>query len=200
VLPYADVVVTSLTKYFSGYGDVLAGSAMLNSASKHANRIRAELCDDFEDMLIDADAEVLEKNSRDVRERVSVINSNAEILAKRLSQHPLVDRVYHPSLNESAAARPGGSTSSVGFGGLLSVVLKNPATTTPLVFDRLEICKGPNLGTNFTLCCPYTILAHYTELDFVEECGVSRWLLRISIGIEPVEELWQRFERALTAV
>ncbi len=79
----------------------------------------------------------------------------------------------------------------------MSVVLKNPSVTTPIVYDRLRICKGPNLGTNFTLCCPYTILAHYTELDAVEECGVSRWLLRISVGVEPVEELWQRFESAL---
>lgn len=197
VLPYADVVVTSLTKYFSGYGDVLAGSVMLNSASKHADRLRSALTNDFEELLIDADAEVLEKNSRDVRQRVSVINSNAEILAKRLSQHPLVDRVYHPSLNSDVRSQAGRSPSSVGYGGLLSLVLKNAATTTPVVFDRLEVCKGPNLGTNFTLCCPYTILAHYTELDFVEECGVSRWLLRISIGIEPVEELWQRFERAM---
>lgn len=200
VLPYADAVVTSLTKYFSGYGDVLAGSVMLNSASKHAVRLRAALRDDFEEMLIDADAEVLEKNSRDVRERVSVINRNAEILAKQLSQHPLVDRVYHPSLNADVSSKSDGSISTFGYGGLLSVVLKNPSTTTPIVFDRLEVCKGPNLGTNFTLCCPYTILAHYTELDFVEECGVSRWLLRISIGMEPVEELWQRFERAFSTL
>ncbi len=200
VLPYADAVVTSLTKYFSGYGDVLAGSVMLNSASKHAVRLRGALRDDFEEMLIDADAEVLEKNSRDVRERVSVINRNAEILAKRLSQHPLVDRVYHPSLNADVSSKSDGSISTFGYGGLLSVVLKNPSTTTPIVFDRLEVCKGPNLGTNFTLCCPYTILAHYTELDFVEECGVSRWLLRISIGMEPVEELWQRFERAFSTL
>jgi cystathionine gamma-synthase len=200
VLPYADAVVTSLTKYFSGYGDVLAGSVMLNSASKHADRLRDALRDDFEEMLIDADAEVLEKNSRDVRERVSVINRNAEILAKQLSQHPLVDRVYHPSLNADVSSKSDGSISTFGYGGLLSVVLKNPSTTTPIVFDRLEVCKGPNLGTNFTLCCPYTILAHYTELDFVEECGVSRWLLRISIGMEPVEELWQRFERAFSTL
>jgi cystathionine gamma-synthase len=200
VLPYADAVVTSLTKYFSGYGDVLAGSVMLNSASKHADRLRTALRDDFEEMLIDADAEVLEKNSRDVRERVSVINRNAEILAKQLSQHPLVDRVYHPSLNADVSSKSDGSISTFGYGGLLSVVLKNPSTTTPIVFDRLEVCKGPNLGTNFTLCCPYTILAHYTELDFVEECGVSRWLLRISIGMEPVEELWQRFERAFSTL
>ena len=83
-------------------------------------------------------------------------------------------------------------------GGLLSIVLRNPAETTPTVFDHLEVCKGPNLGTNFTLCCPYTILAHYTELEFVEQCGVSRWLLRISVGTEPYAELQVRFARALS--
>ena len=79
----------------------------------------------------------------------------------------------------------------------MSIVLKRPEFSTTVMFDHLEVCKGPNLGTNFTLCCPYTILAHFTELEFVEQCGVSRWLLRISVGTEPVEELWQRFERAL---
>lgn len=78
----------------------------------------------------------------------------------------------------------------------MSIVLKNPAQTTPTFFDALNICKGPNLGTNFTLCCPYTLLAHYTELDFVEQFGVSRWLIRISVGTEPVEELWQRVAAA----
>ena len=79
----------------------------------------------------------------------------------------------------------------------MSIVLNDAERVTPLVFDALQVCKGPNLGTNFTLCCPYTILAHYDELDFAESCGVSRWLLRISVGIEPIEELWQRFENAL---
>ncbi len=79
----------------------------------------------------------------------------------------------------------------------MSVLLKSPARTTPGVFDRLQVCKGPNLGTYFTLCCPYTILAHYNELDFVESCGVSRWLLRISVGNEPGNELLRRFESAL---
>jgi cystathionine gamma-synthase len=71
---------------------------------------------------------------------------------------------------------------------------------TQAVFDHLAVCKGPNLGTYFTLCCPYTILAHYNELDAVEEYGVSRWLLRVSIGTEPVEELWLRFQTALQHV
>ncbi len=194
VLPFADLVVTSLTKYFSGYGDVLAGCVTLNPRSRHAADLQKALTDDFEELLIDADAEVLEQNSRDVRERVTTINQNAATLAQRLRDHQLVQTVYFPSDTGESTS----SESPSGFGGLLSIVLKEPATTTPIVFDNLEVCKGPNLGTNFTLCCPYTILAHYTELDFVEECGVSRWLLRISVGVEPIEELWQRFERALS--
>ncbi|MFO0975855.1 MAG: aminotransferase class I/II-fold pyridoxal phosphate-dependent enzyme [Planctomycetaceae bacterium] len=190
VLPLADVAVTSLTKFFSGYGDVLAGSARLNDSSRYATALRTAITNDFEELLSDGDAEVLERNSRDVQERMKIINHNAAVLAERFAKHPAVDRVHYP--NPGAAG-----TGREGRGGLMSVVLKNPSLMTPVVYDRLQVCKGPNLGTNFTLCCPYTILAHYTELDAVEDCGVSRWLLRISVGVEPVEELWQRFESAL---
>ncbi len=196
VLPFADVVVTSLTKYFSGYGDVLAGCLTLNPNSQHADWLRAAIAADFEELLVDPDIEVLERNSRDVRERVTITNQNADILASRLSQHPLVDRVYHPSLK--CVPEDNSGENHAGHGGLLSIVLKRPELTTPLMFDHLEVCKGPNLGTNFTLCCPYTILAHFTELDFVEQCGVSRWLLRVSVGTENIDDLWQRFERALS--
>ncbi|HQX53163.1 MAG TPA: aminotransferase class I/II-fold pyridoxal phosphate-dependent enzyme [Planctomycetaceae bacterium] len=197
VLPYADVVVTSLTKYFGGYGDVLAGSVTLNPSSHHAEWLRSGLGENFEELLCDVDIEVLEHNSRNVWERVEVINHNAHRLAEWLTRQPQIECVYHPSLdgerfewmNQHSAAHNGG---------LLSIVLKNPAETTPIVFNHLEVCKGPNLGTNFTLCCPYTILAHYTELDYVEQCGVSRWLLRISVGTEPYAELQARFARALS--
>ena len=196
VLPFADVVVTSLTKYFSGYGDVLAGSVTLNPASRHADWLRSGLADNFEELLLDADVEILERNSRDVRARVETMNRNANQLARWLTEQPQIERVYHPSLDAQRFDWMN-EHSTEHNGGLLSIVLKNPSVTTPVVFDHLAICKGPNLGTNFTLCCPYTILAHFTELDFVEQCGVSRWLLRISVGTEPIEELKRRFEHAL---
>lgn len=119
-----------------------------------------------------------------------MINRNAAELSERLSRHPAVRQVFYPAATESGAGR----------GGLMSIVLRSAAERTPAVFDRLRVCKGPNLGTSFTLCCPYTILAHYTELDEVEAVGVSRWLLRISVGTEPVEDLWQRFSAALDGV
>lgn len=198
VLPFADVAVTSLTKYFSGYGDVLAGSATLNPESRHAGWLRDALDSDFEELLPDTDIAILERNSRDVRQRVTTMNRTAAILATRFSQHPLVESVYYPSLSVPDFHRIADEPQC--SGGLMSIVLRDAANTTPVFFDHLEVCKGPNLGTVFTLCCPYTILAHYTELDIVEKYGVSRWLLRLSIGTEPVEELWSRFERAFVSI
>ena len=44
---------------------------------------------------------------------------------------------------------------------------------------------------------PFTLLAHYNELDWAESCGVSRYLIQISVGLEEPEDLWQRLNRAL---
>jgi cystathionine gamma-synthase len=80
----------------------------------------------------------------------------------------------------------------------MSVVFRERDKAVPF-FDALQVSKGPNLGTNFTLACPFTILAHYDELDFVESCGVSRYLVRISVGMEEPEAIVERFRQALRA-
>ena len=67
-------------------------------------------------------------------------------------------------------------------------------------YNALQLCKGPSLGANFTLVCPYTILAHYDELQWCEENGVSKWLIRVSVGQESYDFLSQRFLDALAAV
>lgn len=67
-------------------------------------------------------------------------------------------------------------------------------------YDTIETAKGPSLGTNFTLTSPYTILAHYTELDWAAKFGVERGLVRISVGLEEMETLVLVFKRALEAI
>ncbi len=84
-----------------------------------------------------------------------------------------------------------------GWGALITFLPRNGDKTSPGVYDRLEFSKGPSLGTVFTLACPFTLLAHYTELEWAESCGVSRYLIRISVGLEDPEDLWRRLERAL---
>ncbi len=196
VLPAADVVTCSLTKFFSGAGDVIAGSLVLNAHRPGADRLRAALGAEYEDLFDVEDAAVLERNSRDCVERVHRINQTAERLCDWLRTQPLVERVDYPKYrdpeNYRAFLRPGG-----GFGGLFSLLLKDAERNAPRFFDALALNKGPNLGTNFSLCCPYTILAHFNELDFVERCGISRYLVRVSVGLEELDWLIARFREAL---
>ena len=88
--------------------------------------------------------------------------------------------------------RPG-----AGQGCLLSFELVGGWAKAKSFYNSLEVCKGPSLGTNFTLACPYVLLAHYDELDWASKCGVPADLLRVSVGLEDPENLWSRFQKAL---
>jgi cystathionine gamma-synthase len=85
-----------------------------------------------------------------------------------------------------------------GFGGLFSLLLQSEYCTTAF-FDNLAVAKGPSLGTSFTLACPYTLLAHYTELDWAARFGLEAELIRVSVGLEPIDELKAVFVKALNA-
>jgi len=107
-----------------------------------------------------------------------------------------VERVWYPKWENhdayEAVRRPTG-----GWGALITFLPKNAATTAPLIYDRMPVCKGPSLGTVFTLACPFTLLAHYTELDWAEARGVPRHLIRLSVGLEEPAALWHRLDQAL---
>jgi len=195
LLPHADLIFSSLTKSFSGRGDVLSGALLINPASSWNHPFRGERSRKGTIGISDADAMALEQVSRDAPTRIPRLNRNAYELALRLQQHPDVDRVYYPDQcpNFRSLLRPNG-----GYGCLLSFVLKGGYDHSRKVYDALSVCKGPSLGTPFTLMCPYVLLAHYDELSWAETCGVPSHLLRVSVGLEQPEELWERFELALT--
>ncbi len=198
VLPLVDVVTSSLTKWVSGTGDVLAGSATVRSDSPLAGELLEALSEDAADCapLYISDAEILLSNLKGYSKRNAIINENALALAGFLNTHAAVGRVWHPSLvqteNYDAVKRKGG-----GYGGLLSFVLSTPKKA-PKVYDALKLSKGPSFGTPFTLVCPYTLLAHYNELGWTEDCGVAANLLRVSVGMEPVGTIVDKFAEALS--
>ena len=195
----ADAVTTSLTKAFSGEGDVMAGSVILNSRSKHHAAFSAFMKEHADHQLWRGDAVALEKNSRDFLERAAIMSRNSTALFEHLRLHSKVAKTWHSSVDGGAGyrliQRDGG-----GHGCLLSFVLKDAAQGSPRFYDALRTCKGPSLGTSFTLVCPYTLLAHYDELDWAESCGADRYLLRISAGLEPLDDLIARFDEALAVV
>jgi cystathionine gamma-synthase len=66
---------------------------------------------------------------------------------------------------------PSSGEGGSGFGGLFSLTFAGQRTAEAF-YDALACATGPSLGTNFTLACPYTILAHYAELDWAAQYGV----------------------------
>jgi len=88
VLPFADIVVTSLTKVFSGDSNVMGGSMVLNSKGKHYKAIFEVVQRDYEDLLWSQDAVFLERNSRTFGDRVQRINENTEKICEFLRAHP----------------------------------------------------------------------------------------------------------------
>ena len=142
-----------------------------------------------------ADAEILLSNMKGYAKRNTTVNFNALALVTFLKEHPAVASVWHPLVtqteNYTAIMRKNG-----GFGGLLSIALTNPKKA-PKVYDALKISKGPSFGTPFTLVCPYTLFAHYEELDWTEDCGVPANLLRISVGLESPDTIIAAFAEAL---
>lgn len=85
-----------------------------------------------------------------------------------------------------------------GYGGLFSITF-NTLASSRAFFDALSCCKGPSLGTNFTLACPYTVLAHYLELEWAAEWEVEEGLVRVSVGLEEEKTLLEWFGSALKA-
>ena len=193
---YADLIATSLTKFIVGNGEAMGGALICNPKSPHYRELQALARAQHEDLLWGEDALVLDREARDFPRRMALHNRNGLLLAERLRAHPAVERVWYPKWEFTeayeAVRRPAG-----GYGALITFLPRDAERRSPAIYDGLEISKGPSLGTVFTLACPFSLLAHYSELDWAEACGVSRHLIRISVGLEDPDQLWPRIERGL---
>jgi cystathionine gamma-synthase len=196
--PYVDLIATSLTKFIVGTGEAMGGAVICNPRSPMAAELKALLQAQHEELLWGDDAAVLEKQAHGFPERMRRHNESGLLIAERLRNHPAIERVWYPrwEFNEAyeTVRRPAG-----GYGALITFLPKRAEATSPVIYDRLRFCKGPSLGTIFSLACPFTLLAHYTELPWAESCGVSRHLIRISVGLEDPEDLWNRLNEAINS-
>ncbi|KAG7417892.1 Cystathionine gamma-synthase [Fusarium oxysporum f. sp. rapae] len=198
VLPVADVVVSSLTKIFSGDSNVMGGGLVLNPESKYYRTLKTTMNEIYEDNYWPEDVIFMERNSRDFESRVVRINANSDAICEVLRTHPLVKSIYYPKYNDSKSHYEKVRLPDGGYGGLLSVVFQQKEHAQAF-FDALPLAKGPSLGTNFTLASPYVLLAHYQELEWAEQFGVDPYLVRVSVGLEETTELQDTFTNALKA-
>lgn len=199
LLPYADVVCSSLTKYTASEGDVMAGVLAFNETRPGAAQLIHEAKKIIEP-LHPLDAEVLAHQITKLEEVLQKISASAKIIAQRLSQHPAIALVRTAETvvtkeNYKKLKRP-----AAGMGSLITIELKKEMRG---VYDKLKCVKGPSFGLEFTLISPYLWLAHFEEVtseagrEEIRSAGLDPDLLRISIGLEPVEEIWDMLENAL---
>lgn len=196
-------------------------SLVLNPNSRHYASLKEHLSQTYVDTYFSEDAIYMERNSRDFQRRIHVIDKNTEIICDFLRSRSVaggyspkddqrgvaIKEVYYPKYitRENytlcrTSSPPLNSTSATnnGFGGLFSLTFTSLLASSTF-FDALPCYKGPSLGTNFTLVCPFTILAHYGELEWAEKWGVERGLVRVSVGLDLEEggALMAGFIRAL---
>ena len=199
VLPYADVLVNSLTKYAAYEGDVMMGSLALNrqlSYYKYLRRAvpRLHVPPYFRDLRRIA------HEMQDSAKIVEEMNENALRLAEFLRNHRAVCSVYHAATATHYAQVARGASSC---GAMISIELSG---SLEQFYDKIAVMKGPSFGTRVTLLSPYMYLAHYdlvTETkgcEFLRKAGIAPELIRISVGAEPYDEIEAVFANALDAL
>jgi cystathionine gamma-synthase len=199
LLPYADIVCSSLTKYAASEGDVMAGILAVNENRPEAAQLIKEAKNIIEP-LHPLDAEALARQITKLNEVVQKINVSANIIAQRLSKHPAIAFVRTTEAVATKSNYHKLKRTSAGMGSLITVELKKEMRG---VYDKLKCVKGPSFGLEFTLVSPYLWLAHFDEVtteagrEEIRSAGLDPNLLRISIGLEPVEEIWDMLEKAL---
>jgi cystathionine gamma-synthase len=199
VLPHADGLVVSLTKYAGNRGDVMAGLVVVNGSSPFAGALREGLAEYIEP-LYSRDAARLAWTLRDMEAVAREGNANTIRLVAWLEAHASVRRVHWAGSeayrrNYEAIARGPNRP-----GALLSVELNRPLAE---VYDRLRVVKAASFGVRFTMACPFLYLTHFDKVRsesgrrFLRDHGLEPDLLRVSAGIEPFDRIREVFDEAL---
>jgi cystathionine gamma-synthase len=200
VLPYCDIAVESLTKFACGSGDLLMGTIVLNEKNKIVQANKKE----FHKYIIPAYKGELQRLAFQIQNyesRVVEVSKNTKKVYDYLKKQVFVKEIYSIFHEDSIANFKKIRKSEDSFPGVLSIVFDEDLD---FYYDKLQLAKGPSLGTEFTIAMPYVYLAHYEYLKTeagkhkLLSLGINPKLLRLSIGIESVEEIISTFENLKT--
>lgn len=194
----ADVVVHSGTKYLGGHADLLSGFVVVKDA-KLAERIK------FIQMSIGAvlspqDSYMVQRSIKTLALRVQRHNENAMALAEFLNNHPKVAKVYFPGL-------PGTPDHEIakkqmrGFGGMMSIELQ-PGLDVKKFVENLDVfLLAESLGGVESLIEVPAVMTHASiprEIRIAN--GIKDELVRISVGIEDIDDLIADMSKGLDAL
>lgn len=194
----ADLALQSATKYLGGHSDLTAGVVSGRDQDiTELNHWRKSLGQAIAPEI----AHKLKRSLVTLPLRVERHNSNAQTLAEFLHQHPAVAQVYYPGLPSSPdhdlAVRQ-----MQGFGGMLSFDIKDSGSAARQFVDKLSLMKlAPSLGGAETLITQPVTSSHYgLPQQLLDEAGISERMIRLSVGLEAVQDLIRDLEQALAVI
>jgi cystathionine beta-lyase/cystathionine gamma-synthase len=198
-----DVIVESATKYLGGHSDIISGTVI--GTADYIKRVKALMkyhggcADPFAAFLLGRSLKTLEL-------RVQRQNDNAMALAQALKKHKKVNRVLYPGLPSHPEHRLAKKQMS-GFGGMVTIEVKSSKNLSPVeavvkVCDSLKVAvNAVSLGGVETLVSIPIYSSHvFMSDEELKRHGVTQGIIRISVGIEGVEDLIADFEQALEMI
>lgn len=193
----ADIVVHSVTKYINGHSDVVGGAMMLNN-----NEIYQKLWflqNSIGPSQSPFDSWLVIRGIKTLAIRMKQHQENALKIAKFLEGHPAIEKVIYPGLTSHPQYKLAKSQMS-GFGGMITFFIKGDLKKAKKVVSKTELfALAESLGGVESLIEHPAIMTHASVAkDVREQLGISDTLIRISVGIEDVEDLIQDLKQALS--
>ena len=196
----ADIVVHSVTKYINGHGDVIAGLVITNK--ELADQIRfVGLKDMTGAVLGPQDAYYIIRGMKTFEIRMERHCKNAKKVVEFLNKHPKIERVYYPGL-ETHPGHEIAKKQMKDFGAMISFELKGGFEAGKTLLNSLKLCSlAVSLGDTETLIQHPASMTHspYTKEER-EAAGITDGLVRLSVGLENVEDIIEDLEQGLEKI
>lgn len=193
----ADIVVHSGTKYIGGHNDTIAGLVITKDDKNLIDHFRLQL-KSHGNGLAALDSWLLIRGLKTLALRMEKHNENAKIVAEWLRKHPKVTKVYYAGFED----HPGYDvmkSQATGFGGMISFAVDSVETVKRLLEGVDMILFAESLGGTETLITyPMTQTHESIPAERREAIGITDKFIRISIGIENVDDIIKDLERALS--
>jgi len=189
-----DLVMHSGTKYLGGHSDLCCGT--VNGSTELITKIRNHAVS-YGGCLNAQDCYLLERSLKTLELRVQRQSDNAAIVAEQLNHNENIKQVYYPGLHDD----PGHEIASqqmTGFGGMLAFELNDDID--PIEYLRrlkLVICAVSLGGVETTICQPVATSHQKISASERERLGITPGLLRLSVGIEDVDDITADLLQAL---
>ena len=189
----ADIVMHATTKYIGGHSDIMGGAVLLKEDDEWAKRIERV------QILMGAtpnplDCYLLARGLKTLPLRMREHSANALELAKRLEKHPKVEKVHYPGLESHPQHALAKAQMPQGFSGMIALQVKTGETETREMAGKLQIFQqATSLGGVESL------VEHRKSIEGPQSTTPGN-LLRFSIGLEHVDDLWADLEQALATI